>query len=252
MMSKEILKALLPVSARRWLRRQPLRMEILLCRDTFLIHQTHPVDEQWGGKRGKIIDRYYIERFLALHADDIHGHVLEFGSDAYTRQFGREKVTQVDVIDLGIENPRATIIADLNCDKSLPADAFECIICTQVLLLIYDLRAALKALYRMLKPGGVLLLTAPGIQKISREDMEIGGDYWRFTSLSMRRLLEEVFLPEHVEIECRGNVLAAISFLHGLAVEDIRPGDLEPQDPDFPVSILVRAVKPSEPPMLND
>jgi len=247
MTPKDLLKSLLPVSARHWLRRQPLRMQILLCRDAFLLRRTRPVDVHWGGKRGTIVDRYYIEGFLAAHAQDVRGHVLEFGNDAYTRRFGQEKVTRVDLIDLGIENPGATIITDLNHGESLPSDAFDCILCTQVLLLIYDVRAALSTLYRMLKPGGVLLLTAPGIQKISRGDMEIGGDYWRFTTLSMRRLFDEVFPPHDVEIEARGNILAAVAFLHGLAVEDLRPEDLEPQDPDFPVSILVRAVKAGGP-----
>lgn len=197
-----------------------------------------------GGKRGTIIDRYYIEQFLARHADDVRGHVLEFADDAYTRRFGGDKVTKVDVLDFGVENPSASIVADLNHADGLPPDVFDCIVCTQVLLLIYDLHAAIRTLYRILKPGGVLLLTSPGIQKISRGDMEIGGDYWRFTTLSMRRLFEEVFPKDHVEVEAFGNVLAATAFLQGLAVEDLRRKDLDVRDPDFEVSIALRAIKP--------
>jgi SAM-dependent methyltransferase len=246
MTPKDVLKTVLPTPARRWLRRQPLRIQRLLRRDAFLYRRTTPVDTHWGGKRGKIVDRYYIERFLAGRSDDVFGHVLEFGDDTYARRFGGAKVTRVDVLDLGVENPNATIIADLNHGVQIPSDTFDCILCTQVLLLVYDLRAAIGTLYRILKPGGVLLLTSPGIQQISRGDMEIGGDYWRFTTLSMRRLFEEVFPPDRVEIEASGNVLAALAFLHGLAVEDLHRKDLDYQDPDFPVSIAVRAIKPGE------
>ena len=39
-------------------------------------------------------------------------------------------------------------------------------------------------------------------------------------------------------------MLAAISFLHGLAVEDLRQGDLDYHDPDYQVLIALKAVKP--------
>jgi len=244
MTAKGLLKAVLPAPARRWLRRQPLRAQRLLLGDSVLYRQIEPVDPNWGGKRGQIVDRFFIERFLAEHAEDVRGHVLDFGDDAYARRFGRAKVTKVDVLNLTADSPQATIVANLSYGEQIASDTFDCILCTQVLLLVYELRPAIRTLYRILKPGGVLLLTSPGIQKISRGDMEVGGEYWRFTSLCMRRLFEEVFPSESVEVKASGNVLAATAFLFGLAVEDIRREDLEYDDPDFEVSIALRAVKP--------
>ena len=246
MSARNLLKVMLPVSARRWLRRQPLNVERALGGDEGmdLLRRTTPVGDGWGGPRGQIIDRYYIEKFLARHATDIRGRVLEFDDDAYARKFGGDKVKQVDVLSLTVENPRATIVADLADGAKIPSGAFDCVICTQVLLLVYDLHSAIRSLHRILKPGGVVLVTAPGIQKISRGDMETCGDYWRFTTLSLRRLFEEVFPKDSVEVEASGNVLAAVAFLHGLAVEDLRPEDLDRHDPDFEVSIALRAVKP--------
>jgi SAM-dependent methyltransferase len=244
MSAKDFLKAYLSSPTRRWLRRQPLRFQRLFSRDVGLYRRTTPIETGWGAKRGQIVDRYYIERFLAEHAADVRGHVLDFSDDTYARQFGGAKVTRIDVLDLAANNPHATIIADLSNGEQIPSDTFDCILCTQVLLLVYDLRAAIRTLYRILKPGGVLLLTSPGIQKISRGDMELSGEYWRFTSLSMRQLFEEVFPPDRVEVKASGNVLAAIAFLHGLAVEDLRREELDYPDPDFEVSIALRAVKP--------
>ena len=249
MTPKNLLKAILPSPARRWLRRQPLRVKRWLGRlgshgDIDAFRRTTPISKDWGGNRGQIVDRYYIEKFLAKHAGDVRGHVLDFDDDVYARKFGGSKATKVDVLHLTAENPHATIIADLAHGEPIPSDTFDCIICTQVLLLVYDLHAAIRTLYRILKPGGVALVTVPGIQKISRGDMEKSGDYWRFTTLSMRRLFEEIFAKDHVEVEAYGNVLAAVAFLHGLAVEDLRREDLDYHDPDYQVTITLRAVKP--------
>ena len=40
-----------------------------------------------------------------------------------------------------------------------------------------------------------------------------------------------------------GNVLAAIAFLAGLAAEELRPEELDVNDPDYQAVIVVRAVK---------
>ena len=247
MTAKNLLKAVLPHPLRLWLRRQPLRVQRWFRGDIDLYRRTTPYDRNWGGKRGQIVDRYYIEKFLAQHADDVRGHVLEFGDDAYTRRFGGANVARVDVFNLTADNPHVTIVGNLSEGEHIPSDTFDCIICTQVLLLVYDLHAAIRTLYRILKPGGVVLITSPGIQKISRGDMEIGGDFWRFTTLSMRRLFEEAFPHNSVDVKASGNVLTAIAFLHGLAVEDLRREDLDYCDPDFEVSIALRAVKPNSP-----
>jgi SAM-dependent methyltransferase len=250
MTAKDFLKPFVPSSTRRWLRSQQLRAERFRRRhgseaDLGSLRRTVPVSPtDFGGNRGQCIDRYYIEKFLGEHAEDVRGHILDFADDAYARRFGGGKATQVDVLHATEGNPHATLVADLAQGELIPSDTYDCILCTQVLLLIYDVRAAVRTLYRILKPGGVVLVTAPGIQKISRVDMNLTGDYWRFTTLSLRRLFEEVFPRDHVEVKAYGNVLTAAAFLYGFAVEDLRRDDLDYHDADFPVSISLRARKP--------
>jgi SAM-dependent methyltransferase len=186
------------------------------------LRRLKPISRVFGFDRGLCIDRYYIENFLAKHAEDIRGHVLEIGDDTYTRRFGGDRVARSDVLHVQEGNPKATIVADLTCADSIPSDTFDCIIFTQTLQFIYDVRAAIRHLYRILKPGGVLLATFPGISQISRYDMDRWGDYWRFTTLSARRLFEEVFPPGNVTVRAYGNVLAAVAFLHGLSAEELR------------------------------
>jgi len=205
-----------------------------------------PVSRVFGFDRGQCIDRYYIENFLAHHANDIQGHVLEIGDDEYTKSFGGERVTRSDVLHAAEGNTKATIVADLTCANHIPTDTFDCIIFTQTLQFIYDVRAALRTLYRILKSGGVLLATFPGISQISRYDMDRWGDYWRFTTLSARRLFEEVFPPENVTVGAHGNVLVAVAFLHGLSAEELRREELDYHDPDYELIITVRALKVRE------
>lgn len=205
-----------------------------------------PISRDWGFDRGIPVDRYFIERFLAEHALDIRGHVLEVGQNTYTRRFGGDNVTKSDVLHAIEGNPQATIVGDITCAEHIPSETFDCVIFTQTLLVIYEVRAAIQTLFRILKPDGVLLVTVPGVaHHITRYDMDRWGDYWRFTSLSARRLFEEVFPAANVQVKAYGNVLAAIAFLHGLAAQELRPEELDYRDPDYEVSIMVRAWKPS-------
>lgn len=207
------------------------------------LRQVTPFNRRWGYVRGRPIDRYYIENFLARRAQDIRGHVLEIADATYTRQFGGERVNRSDVLHAVEGNPDATIVGDLTRAEEIASDTFDCIILTQTLLVIYDLRAAIATLFRILKPGGVVLVTVPGITQ-SSEDTRQWGQYWSFTALSIRRLFEEHFPAEKIDVEAHGNVKAATAFLYGLATEDLPQKELDFHDPDYEFLITLRAVKP--------
>ena len=240
---------LLPGAARRWIVDHHLHVfpPVGTVRWGTLRRLT-PVSKAYGFDRGTPIDRYYIEQFLERRSldDDIAGRVLEVGDDRYVRRFGgagRRLVETVDILDVDRSNPQATIIGDLAAADDVPSDSFDCIVCTQVLLLVYDVAAAVRTLHRILAPGGVLLLTVPGISKLCREEAEQFGDYWRFTRYSTERLLGDVFGPERVSVEVHGNVLAAVGFLHGLASNELSRKELDAGDDDFQVIIAARAQK---------
>lgn len=244
---RRIARAVLPARIRRWIRG---RLHALSGRPPVGrvrfggLRRLTPISRVFGTDRGQPIDRYYIERFLAAHAADVRGAVLEIGDDRYTRRFGQGRVRRSDVLHVVEGNPKATLVGDLTRAESVPSGAFDCAVVTQTLPFIYDVAAAVRNLHRALRPGGVLLATFPGISQISRSDMDRWGDYWRFTGLSAKRLFEEVFQPEDVSVETHGNVLAAVAFLHGLAAEELRPEELDHRDPDYEVLIAVRAEKP--------
>lgn len=210
------------------------------------LRRLKPISSDYGNSRGMEIDRYYIEKFLSANAMDIHGQVLEIKHNTYTLKYGGDRVTKSDVLHKVDGNADATIVADLSNADHLQSDTFDTIIFTQTLQFIYDIKSTVATLYRILKPGGVILATASGMAQISRQDFEMWGEYWRFTSLSARYLFEEVFPKENMSVHSYGNVLAAISFLEGLAVEDLEKKELDAVDRSYEVLIAVRAVKPEQ------
>ena len=244
---KGIARRTLPVSAQHWLGTQLGRFKHPppVGRVRFgSLRQMTPIARDFGFERGKCIDRYYIERFLFAYAPDIRGRVLEVANDAYTRRFGGDQVTRGDVLHISQDHAEATIVADLTCADHIPSNTFDCIILTQTLQFIPNLQAAVCTLNRILKPGGVLLATIPGISQISRYDMDHWGDYWRFTTVSAWHLFQKAFLPENITVEAHGNVLVATAFLQGLAVEELHQEELDYRDSDYEVLITVRAIKP--------
>lgn len=207
------------------------------------LRRLNPVSREFGFDRGLPIDRYYIEKFLARHAGDICGRVLEIGDDSYTRRFGESRVETCDVLHVDAENPSATIVGDLANAAHIPSDAFDCFIMTQTLHLIYDVRTALETVYRILKPRGVLLATFPGISQTSIDRW--GENWcWSFTRHSALRLFSDAFPVNHIELGVYGNALATTCFLQGLAVAELTAAELDLHDPSYELILSVRAVKP--------
>ncbi len=234
-----------PASVRRRLR--PLRAAYVEWRrsrpvDLGALRRTTPIDPNWGFERGTPIDRVYVERFVGSHAADIRGRVLEIAAPDYTTRFG-SGVERVDILMAKEGNPEATIVGDLADAPHIPSDTFDCAIVTQTLQFVYDVRAALATLHRILAPGGVLLATVPGITKISPPEDEEYGEWWHYTGRSARRLAEEAFGDGSVEVETYGNVLTAAGFLYGLAASDLKQDELDAPRPLYEVIVGVRAVK---------
>jgi SAM-dependent methyltransferase len=243
----QLVKALVPPAGRRWLRErlQGKNGHLGLEWEHFCsLRRVQPIRRDFGWQSGQPIDRHYIEDFLSRHADDVRGRVLEIADNAYTRRFGGDRVTQSDVLHVAPGAPGATIVADLVAGDGIPSAVFDCIILTHTLQCLYDTRAAIRTLHRSLAPGGVLLVASPGIGQVSRYDMDNWGDYWRFTSLSARRLFTEVFPAPGVTVRTYGNVLAAVASLHGLVTRELQPDELDHHDGDYELMVTVRAVKP--------
>ena len=195
-----------------------------------------PFSNIYGYDRGGPIDRYYIENFLKKNENVIQGRVLEIKDNAYTKLFGASRVTASEILDIDEKNPDATIIGDLQHLPFVPDNSFDCIILTQTLHLIYNVDSAIKTCHRILKPGGSLLITAPGIVPVGL-DNDYEHWYWSFNVQSMKRLLHNNFPVSKPIIESYGNIFTATAFLYGMGLPEIKRQQLEYNDKHYPVSI---------------
>ena len=217
---------------RRWARKRP---PVGMVRFGSL-RRTTPIGREWGEDRGRPVDRVYIDRFMGAHRADIRGHVLEIQYPVYASRFG-SGVTETDVMDILPDNPAATIVADLTAASVVPDDEFDCVVLSQTLHLIHDHERAVREVDRMLRPGGVVLATVPGIAPV------VDAARWRYTPLSARELFEGVFGAGQVEVEWFGNVLVASAFLYQLGSRELRHAEYDARDPAYPMLIAVRAQK---------
>ncbi|WP_347550676.1 methyltransferase domain-containing protein [Pseudalkalibacillus hwajinpoensis] len=199
-----------------------------------------PLSKEFGFDLGTPVDRYYIENFLELNKKYIYGSVLEVGDAEYTKRYGTN-VKKSEVLNL-IDSPAATIVGNLETGENIPVGVFDCIILTQVLHVIYDIRSALSNTYNALKPGGTLLLTTTGLSQSCESSFH--GDYWRFTNLSLNKLLKEVIPSTHIlSVKNYGNLALAKALLDGCPKEQLPPTLFNYVDPNYQLVLTALAKK---------
>jgi SAM-dependent methyltransferase len=214
---------------------------MLKSRAELLIKGMEPLFDSWG-RRGQTIHRTYLEQFLQECSLDIKGHCLEFQEDSYTSRFGGSQVTKLDILNKETDNPNATIIADLTQPNDIPSNTFDCIICTYTLHIILDLDYMIGELHRILKPGGVLLVSVPDITVNYGQYNEL----WRFTGKGLHVVLAKSFGDENVTTKTYGNSVTAAGELRGLSAPDFTKAQLNYHDPRYALVVCARCVKKSE------
>jgi SAM-dependent methyltransferase len=206
------------------------------------LRRRQPISREFGYDRGLPIDRYYIERFLETHRRDIAGRTLEIGDDEYTHRYGGAHTTRRDVLHVHAANPAATIVGDLADAPQIADRTFDSIVVTQTLHLIFDDNSAVATLHRILRPGGVILATFPGISQLSGDEWSRTWS-WGFDSRLARLLFACRFGENNVTVEAHGNSLAAAGFLLGLATVELDPVQLDAHEAGCELLVAVRAVR---------
>ena len=204
-----------------------------------MLRTVEPLSGVWGNDRGLAVHRYYLNAFLERSKNDVRGRVLEFQDDQYATRLGGDAVTRLDILHVDDTNERATIVADLTTDNDIPSNTFDCIICTHVLHLIFDVERAVSELHRILKPGGTLLLAVPQTSMYAPYYHEL----WRFTPPGLKRVLATSFPVQDIRVEAYGNSLVTAGELRGLVVEEFSKKELDAIDERFALELCVRLVK---------
>ena len=202
---------------------------------------TTPKSRVFGTDLGTPIDRFYIDSFIQKNCDAIFGKVLEVGDSRYARRFGKD-IEQLDVLSLESNYIESTLIGNLETGEGLPIGVYDCFLCTQVLQFVFNLQKSIQSCVQVLKPGGVLLVTVPGISQISKYEYDTCGEYWRFTVQSLQRLWQKESL-QSVAVESHGNFYSSISFLDGLPIEQVDTNLLCPCDELYQMIIVAKVIK---------
>jgi SAM-dependent methyltransferase len=127
-----------------------------------------------------------LERIAQKLQTPVGGRVLDYGcADVPYRYFF---AADVDYVAADLEgNPHATLI--LNSDGTVPAEdeSFDTVMSTQVLEHVTDPGLYLSECFRVLRPGGRILLSTHGIFGYHPDP----DDYWRWTCAGLQRATRE-------------------------------------------------------------
>jgi SAM-dependent methyltransferase len=117
------------------------------------------------------------------------------GKSPYRKLFDHAKYEAADFAQLTTGYAPLDYVCDLT-DIPVEDGRFDRVICNQVLEHLPEPGKALAELYRVLKPGGRILLSAP----LYYAEHQVPYDFFRYTRYSLRRLFEQAgFDIERIE-----------------------------------------------------
>lgn len=205
-----------------------------------------PLGEGGYPQHAPRVDEYYVARFLSAHRAVIHGRICILDPLGYFDRYQKGQDNPWDDRDLSLASPEVVTIATVDELAKLPSDQFDCILAVHCLQFVWDLRSLLEQLHSLLKPGGLVLATMPGIGPWKRVPAWSAPEYWRFTSRTVKQLFAEIFPRDTVQVTVWGNVLASLALLHELPANTLRPEELDHVDPMYQIVITVQAGKPRD------
>lgn len=141
---------------------------------------------------------------LPLLRQHARGRLIDLGcGDMPFRAFVQAQVTAYDSLDFFPRRADVTYVADLQDMGQVPSAAYDTAVCIEVLEHVPDPFRAVREIWRVLRPGGVLVVSVPHISRLHDEPH----DYYRYTRHGLRRLLEQAGF-ELLTLEKRGGLFS--------------------------------------------
>lgn len=152
-----------------------------------------------GRALSRKLTRITLDRFVAAHAST--GRTLDLGSQAgpYAALFPHR--VSLDMA----RGPGVQVIGDAQALGILDG-AFEVVLCTEMLEHLPEPQRGLDEIYRVLAPGGTLVLTTRFLFPVH----DAPHDYFRFTKFGLRYLLRRF---EHVEVVEESTAVGSLAIL---------------------------------------
>lgn len=149
-----------------------------------------PPDREWENDLGFSLRRYFVDRFLARMAATIPSgsQVLDLGGTR--RRKGKFNMADfpVNVIRANLsQHERPDVVAD-GGGLPFPACCFDAAYCVELFEHVRHPEIVLQEVWRTLKPGGKLIVTAPFLFRVHPDPH----DYRRFTDQFWRETLADL------------------------------------------------------------
>jgi SAM-dependent methyltransferase len=150
-------------------------------------------------KTSKIQDagRWYVSNFVMNVAKKLpkEASILDAGAGecAYKRYFSHCKYKAIDLAvgESGWNYAKLDYVGPLH-EMPIKDDSFDAVLCTQVFEHLEWPRESAKEIYRVIKPGGKLYLTAP----MAHDEHQVPFDYFRYTSFGLQSICKHAGFRE--------------------------------------------------------
>ncbi len=135
-------------------------------------------------------DRHLLKNFVSKHAKAFNGAILDAGGGPIRYKHLFDHCQSFTTLDID-EKTKPDIVASVE-DIPLKDSSYDGVICSQVLGDVWNIQQAISEMVRIVKPGGLILIT----ESLFNEQHDEPHDYWRLTKFTWKKLLEE-----HCKIE---------------------------------------------------
>ncbi|MCC6457427.1 MAG: methyltransferase domain-containing protein [Caldilineaceae bacterium] len=144
---------------------------------------------------------------LPLIRRHARGKFIDLGCG--TAPFWSDVVGQVERyhgVDLWPRSDKVTFAGDIQRLEMVPDDCYDSAICIEVLEHLPEPGRAVATIRRILKPGGVVVISVPHLSRLH----DLPHDYFRFTEYGLRYLLGQAGM-EVISIQPKGGLLTFLA-----------------------------------------
>lgn len=123
---------------------------------------------------------------------------------------------------VGLDAEPGDYVDDVGSGEALPyPDAsFDVVLCTQMLEHADDPPTVVREIHRVLRPGGLALVSTHGVFLYHPDPPGSDRDYWRWTHAGLRRLFTLEAEWAEIDVEPNGEVVACLGYVAAQFVDE--------------------------------
>lgn len=136
-----------------------------------------------------------------------HGRFLDLGCGStpfWSAVVGQ--VARYDAVDLWPRSDKVTFVGDVQALEMVQEASYDSAICIEVLEHVPEPGHAVASMARILKPGGVVVISVPHLSRLH----DLPHDYFRYTEYGLRYLLQKAGL-EVISLQAKGGLLTFLA-----------------------------------------